>query len=309
MCSRKTYITSVLVIVTILLLISFRHLAWDEYEIGFPIPSLLADSPAANPDLLSVSSRKAAAIVETRPLDSLIPIVLHFSSVLGPEWPIHIFTSPANIGIFSDSIPFQRQVEAGQFHVRALPTDIVLNTHASISGFFTKPWFWEAMAPAEQILLFQADSMLCSNSPQSVDDFLQYDFVGAPINGERGLGIGYNGGLSIRNRSLCLDIVNTYDWQDERHGDHAQGNVDYEDQWFAKKMRELPRRDDGTPGANLPQTDVAMRFAVETMWFDRPLGFHQVNVWQPGKMEEIYKWCPEYKLCTVETFTDHNLDA
>jgi len=164
------------------------------------------------------------------------------------------------------------------------------------------------MAPAEHILMFQADSIIRSNSPQRVEDFLEYDFVGAPIDSERGLGMGYNGGLSIRNRTLCLDIVNTHDWQEERHGDHSQGNIDCEDQWFAKKMRELLVRDDGSPRANLPSTDVVMSFAVETMWHEKPLGFHQANIWQTEKMEEVYKWCPEYKMCTVETFTDHNTD-
>jgi hypothetical protein len=211
--------------------------------------------------------------------------------------------------IFSTSAPFQREVNQGRFRLRTLPPEAHLNTHASVSGFFTSPWFWEQMAPAEHVLMFQADSIICSKSPERIDDFLQYDFVGAPVDSERGLGMGYNGGLSIRNRSMCLDIVQTHDWQEERHGDHSQGNIDYEDQWFAKKMRELPSRPDGSPGANLPTTDVAMRFSVETMWHERPLGFHQATVWQPGKMDEILAWCPEYKMAMIETFTDHNVDA
>jgi hypothetical protein len=142
--------------------------------------------------------------------------------------------------------------------VRTLPADTPLNNHASISRFFTSPWFWEATTPAEHVLLFQADSILCSNSPQNIDDFLEYDFVGAPIDSDRGLGLGWNGGLSIRNRKMCLDIVKARSWEEERHGDHSQGNVDYEHQWFAKAMRELPAKPDGSPGANLPTKEVAM---------------------------------------------------
>lgn len=156
--------------------------------------------------------------------------------------------------------------------------------------------------------MFQVDSIICSNAPQKVEDFLQYDFVGAPVDSSRNLGFGYNGGLSLRNRAMMLDIVRTHDWEEERHGDHSHGNVDYEDQWFSKVLRELPLKADGSPGARLPSTEEAMRFSVETIWYDRPLGYHQANVWQPGKMDEIYKWCPEYKLALTETFTDHNTD-
>ena len=247
-------------------------------------------------------------IVENRVLANLIPIILHFSSVLGPEWPIHLFTSEENQKTLLQSFPFQRGVSAGRLHIRPLPPNTELNTHASISDFYTTPWFWEQLAPAEHLLLFQADSILCSNSDQHVDDFLQYDFIGAPVDEERGLGMGYNGGLSLRNRTKCLEIVNTYSWQTERHGDHSQGNVDYEDQWFSKKMRELPAGLDGRPGANLPSLEVAMRFSVETMWYDKPLGYHQPNVWQSAHMDEVYSWCPEYRMCTKETFTNHDTE-
>jgi hypothetical protein len=143
--------------------------------------SLIPAPPVEIPHDLHISSQKVAAIVENRPLENLIPIILHFSSVLGPEWPMHIFTSQANKGLFSESGPFQREVAAGRFHVRSLPEEEKLNSHASVSAFFTKDWFWEQLAPAEHILLFQADSILCSKSPQKVEDFLQYDFVGAPV--------------------------------------------------------------------------------------------------------------------------------
>ena len=307
---RCSAVTAVLII-TIFLLFASQRLSYDGYSSAGQTgsnPSLQwkDDRPVADG---GISTRKAAVIVENRRLDNLIPIILHFSSVLGSEWPIHIFTSERNTGIFQASVPFQRNVAAGRFHVRALPPEASLTTHASVSSFFTGPWLWEQMAPAEHLLLFQADSILCSNSQLKVEDFLQYDFVGAPVDSARGLGMGYNGGLSIRNRSLLLEITQSNDWQVERHGDHSQGNVDYEDQWFSKKLRELPPKPDGSPGANLPSPETAMRFSVETMWFDRPLGYHQPNVWQADHMSEIYRWCPEYRLCTLETFTDHNPES
>ena len=306
--NKRLTIAGSILIITIILFFTSRRLTSEEYSFrGARPPGAGAEDFSAAPDT-RISKEKAAVIVENRVLANLIPIILHFSSVLGPEWPIHVFTGEENQRILLQSFPFQRGVSAGRFHIRLLPPDTPLNTHASVSNFMTTPWFWEQLAPAEHLLLFQADSILCSNSDQKVEDFLQYDFVGAPVDEVRGLGMGYNGGLSLRSRTKCLEIVNTHSWQTERHGDHSQGNVDYEDQWFSKKMRELPAGPDGRPGANLPSTDVAMRFSVETMWYDKPLGYHQPNVWQAERMEEVYKWCPEYRMCTTETFTNHDTE-
>ncbi|KAH6668174.1 hypothetical protein B0J14DRAFT_600001 [Halenospora varia] len=309
--SRKTTILAIsFLIATVILLFCFQIVSSTDSWILGQIPPVRSSSKDDTKNFIPPPSvRKAAAIIENRPLDSLIPVILHFAAVLGPEWPIHIFSSEGNMGIFTTSAPIQREVNNGRFHLRTLPAEFALNTHASVSSFFTKPWFWEAMDPVEHVLLFQADSIICIKSPQRVDDFLQYDFVGAPVDEGRGLGMGWNGGLSIRNRSMCLDIVRTHNWEEERHGDHSQGNVDYEDQWFSKRMREMPLKADGAPGANLPPLEVAQMFSVETMWHDRPLGYHQATVWQPGRMEEILAWCPEYKMSMIETFTDHNPDA
>ncbi|KAG9238325.1 hypothetical protein BJ875DRAFT_451289 [Amylocarpus encephaloides] len=258
-------------------------------------PKVIGDvtvPPKVNtPPAVAISNEKAAVIVESRPLENLIPIILHFSSVLGPEWPVHVFTTKPNMGLFADSDVFQRNVGAGRFQVRPLPEDETLKSNTSVSAFFTKPWIWEQMAPAQHVLLFQADSILCSKAPQRMEEFLEYDFVGAPIR--RNLGIRYNGGLSLRNRTMCLDITRNHDWLEDSHGENSKGELDYEDQWFRKKIEEYP-------GSTLPESDVAVKFSVETLWYDKPLGFHQPDIWQKEHMAEIYKWCPEYRMCTTE---------
>lgn len=75
---------------------------------------------------------------------------------------------------------------------------------------------------------------------------------------------------------------------------------DYEDQWFFKHLATLPKKWGGAHGATLPGMEVAMTFAVESVYYDRPLGYHQVGLKFPEKLDEIGKWCPEYHLCTDE---------
>lgn len=150
-----------------------------------------------------------------------------------------------------------------------MPPNTTFNDHNSVSEFLTGPWLWEELAPAEHVLVFQADSILCANSETRVDDFLHYDFVRAPIAvpevGDSGHGEGVNGGLSLRNRSMILDIVKNSNWSLEM----VDGTIlhdgcsttkpclMFEDQWFYHKMKEL--------GGRLPTKEVAMKFSVETV--------------------------------------------
>jgi len=93
----------------------------------------------------------------------------------------------------------------------------------------TQKWLWESLAPAENILLFQSDSMLCANAARSVDDYFKYDFVGAPIATD--LGRGYNGGLSLRKRSTTMRVLEEWDWEEtKKDGDR------FEDQWFFNRF-------------------------------------------------------------------------
>ncbi|KFY01801.1 hypothetical protein O988_02526 [Pseudogymnoascus sp. VKM F-3808] len=247
----------------------------------------------------SPSSNKVAALMETRATPNLVPLILHFSSVLGPTWPIKIFTTQAAIANLSTSAAFERKIADKSISFVLLPETETFKEHSSVSAFFSKPWFWEQLAPAERVLMFQSDSIICANSRRTVDDFLEYDFIGAPVR--EGLGAGYNGGLSIRNVPLILEIVNKESWSEDRkekNGKYKDGpNVDYEDQWFYAKMSER--------NAHFPTQEVASQFAVETIWAEKPLGYHQANVWQAGSMDDILKWCPEYKMCTSETYTSH----
>lgn len=206
------------------------------------------------------------------------------------------------------SAPFQRAIEAGNIEVRFLPSTIEFRVRDEVSEFLTSSWFWEQLAPAHHILLFQADSMICSNSPSTVDDFLRFDFIGAPINPYLGRNDeGMNGGLSLRNRTLTLEIISRWNWTEERaqSPDPMFPNVAYEDQWFYKKMRYInnasARNDsEGNSWVNLPTQEEAMKFAVETIWYDKPLGYHQVGLWQVDRLEEVNKWCPEHWMATSE---------
>ncbi|KAL8946464.1 MAG: hypothetical protein Q9222_007144 [Ikaeria aurantiellina] len=240
-------------------------------------PERLASPPPPN-------NTKLAVIIENRPLTNLVPLVLAFSAVLGQQWPIRIFHSNQN-ALVLDTPPIQKLVDNGHVTLQLLPAEDTFTSHEPVSVFLTSPWIWEQLAPSKHVLMFQTDSMLCSNSPRTVDDFLEYDFVGAPI--ETDDGHNYNGGLSIRNREMMLEIAKGFE---------REPNSQYEDQWFADKLRAMPPKPNGQPYANLPSFEAASDFAVESIWKDKPFGIHQLSRWHGERLAELQSWCPEYQL-------------
>jgi hypothetical protein len=166
---------------------------------------------------------KVAVMIEDRPRKNLVALILHFNSVLGPSWPIVIYTSSENLGTFSSSAALGRHLHSGIISIRILPSTVLFTNSDSVSRFLTKPWLWENLAPATHILMFQSDSMLCANAARSVEDFFEYDFVGAPIAPH--LGAGMNGGLSLRKRETFLRILDEWDWETDK-------GSRFEDRWF-----------------------------------------------------------------------------
>ncbi|KAJ3024338.1 hypothetical protein HKX48_000013 [Thoreauomyces humboldtii] len=226
-----------------------------------------------------ISSPTVAVIIENRPLKNLLPVIIHFAGVLGPTWPIHVFKGRQNSDLFAGSAAIQRLVQSGRIVMHDLPKDAVFSSHTDVSRFLTKPWVWEQLLPADHALLFQADAMLCANSRYRPEDFLQYSLIGAPI--DRQWGVGYNGGLSLRHVPSVLRVIEKFDWN--------QTPGEFEDQWFFARMQLIE-------GTRLPTEQEAMPFSVETIWFDRPLGYHQPKRWQEARMGEILAYCPEVAL-------------
>ena len=253
-------------------------------------PTKMLD-PLPIPELLAPFSKaKCAVIIDSQPSTRLPAILLHFHAMLGPTWPVFIFvTDPGSF----PSTSFMTRMPDGTrydprdtkiihpFNIRRLPREIKFTSHKRYSQFLVDPWLWDQLAPFEKVLLFQSDSILCANSARTVDEFLVWDFIGAPI--APFLGSGYNGGLSIRNRTLMLDIIKG------SQAELRRKKPEYEDRWYYKKM--LMMRD-----VKLPHPSLASDFAVESWYNLRPLGYHQPTVFYDEKMEEKREWCPEIDL-------------
>ncbi|THV45093.1 hypothetical protein BGAL_0531g00030 [Botrytis galanthina] len=153
---------------------------------------------------------KVAVIIEDSYRPEVVPLVLHFGSVLGPTWPILIYTSIEEVARFSTSAALSRYLKQGLIQIRNLPQTVLFTDLKARNKFMTDTWLWESLAPAEHILLFDSDSMLCSNAATSVDDFFAYDLVGTPVKDK-----GHRGGLSMRKRSSMLRVLENWEFADD----------------------------------------------------------------------------------------------
>lgn len=123
---------------------------------------------------------------------------------------------------------------------------------------FTDPHLYgDILAPAEHLLVFQPDSIFCANAPKTVNDFLEWDWIGAPWSPTSEFG--GNGGLSLRKVSKILDVLG----KERRPNDDPE----LEDLWLCNRLNQLE-------GVRLPNATLSKTFSVEGVWDESPLGYH-----------------------------------
>ena len=155
--------------------------------------------------------------------------MLHFMSVVPPEWRFRFMGSPASVAHINGSSAIREMVAIGKLDLTYIPANMTTNSQEEISRFLTNRWIYETvLQPAKHLLVFQTDSMLCANSQQSINEWLDYDWVGAPWhpNGKWG----GNGGLSLRKVEPILDILRNQVRTDKMP----------EDVWLAERLAHRP---------------------------------------------------------------------
>ncbi|GBF97808.1 hypothetical protein Rsub_11334 [Raphidocelis subcapitata] len=226
---------------------------------------------------------KVAVLAETRASDRLVPVVVLFATRLPPDWRLQLFLSDEARAAAGAAPALRGWIESGRIiplpWARAGNSTNVGVVVGEYNALLLSKAFWHAVA-GEHVLIFQLDSALCAASPHKLDDFLEYDYVGAPWPESYGgpdhrPGCG-NGGLSLRRRSAMLRSL-------ERTGAPTNRN---EDLVFCDGLSAI--------GGRLPTRETARTFAVEMMFYERPLGLHKF--WQfftPEQRRHLFDYCPE----------------
>ena len=129
-------------------------------------------------------------------------------------------------------------------NIRIIKTDNSNLTVSEYSKMLTSLKFWENLK-GEKILIYQEDSFIFKNN---IMDFIKWDYIGAPFpigTNDTPNGVG-NGGLSLRTKSIMIEIINKISPNNTQYNSSTldymkDNNLDYppEDVYFSKNMQEL----------------------------------------------------------------------
>lgn len=207
----------------------------------------------------------AGLIVETRDHPNLIPVIDNFKSVL-PGVPIYAFH-----GISNEHKLKERYGEENMFYINIDSDDLTIRQY---NYLLTLNDLWKNIH-AEHVLVFQTDSVLFTASDVKIEDYFQYDYVGAPWTKMYGYyarnafmfrGLDKhtwagNGGLSLRKCETMEKVTRT----------HPYLSIPYapEDVYFSNALHYMK-------DIKLPVREVAASLFYESIESDTmPLGAHK----------------------------------
>ena len=239
--------------------------------------------------LASIEKTCGAITVMHRPCSTIGATIANFVGVLGTTWPITIYhTDSAEASVKANKVV---AAHAATGHVSFIPTrdlgDFAELPHGNIESYsrlLTAPAFWHSVS-VDVVLVFQTDSVLCSQSPYSITDFVQYDFIGAPWaikSDEHPNFHSGNGGLSLRSVDAMRRIATTRTY--------VPGTA--EDFFFVNALVELQQRGERVL---LPSLASAAHFSFESGDLPSNMSFG-VHRWKGLPLETravIERKCPE----------------
>lgn len=244
--TRRMRAAGALVIFVILSFALIRP-SMSETSPGFTtIPSVHLDFEHRPEGASPYNISKVALLIENRVNPILSPLILHFMSVVPPDWRFRFMGSIESVEFVNKSRAIRDAVDMGKLDLTYIPTNMTTGSQEEISRFLTTLWLYEVvLQPAEWLLVFQTDSMLCANSRQTLNSWLDYDWVGAPWNPNGRFG--GNGGLSLRRVSKIIDVL--------RHQERIPG-TEPEDVWLTDRLGHRP-------GAKLANGTASLTFSGE----------------------------------------------
>jgi hypothetical protein len=207
-------------------------------------------------------TNKFCVIIEPRSHHMLIPVIKNFMYLLQKKgWGLILFHGTENEQFIRDELN-------GWPNIRYIKMSVANLTSLEYSNILCSIDFWQLLLKlgCQHSLIFQVDTVLLKDT---IDEFLQYDYVGAPwVVKWFGMDIG-NGGLSLRNVKKMYDITNKF----PRLASTIIGNryLENEDIYFSYYLTYVE-------GSKLPTVEVAKTFSVETIYHDDTCGMHQPHI-------------------------------
>lgn len=99
-------------------------------------------------------------------------------SVVPRDWRFLMIGSKKSVALVARAHAIQHQQERGKIDFQTIPGLSTTHDEGYTSRLLTDPKFYHEYLPGvEWMLRYQSDSILCANSPKSLDEFLGSDWV------------------------------------------------------------------------------------------------------------------------------------
>ena len=212
-------------------------------------------------------SKYTAIIVEPRKHRALQFVLQNFLENLSDEWNIIIFHGSENVDYVKDIV-----TQISNERITKLVNLNVDNLNSqAYSKLFVEKHIIYPHIDTETFLIFQTDSIIFNKNRHFINNFLEYDYVGAPWKW-LGYNIG-NGGLSLRKKNKMLEIIEN----------HPYNGSENEDMYFSFQ---------NTIECKKPNLEKAKTFSVETIFHENCFGVHNcwryLNHYELNRLKELY---------------------
>jgi hypothetical protein len=219
----------------------------------------------------------SAIIVEPRKHRALEYVLNNFLENLSNQWNIIIFHGNLNIDYINDIINnklinYKNRISMINLNVDNLTIDQYNELFITNFDFYNK-------IPTETFLVFQTDTLINKKYKHFINQFLKYDYVGAPWKWAP-FGVG-NGGLSLRKKSKMLQIMKN----DNNRYKNANNEFINEDVYFSmSKVVNLYK----------PSFQLAKKFSIEAIFSLMSFGCHKAYIHIDNNL--LFKRYPDIKI-------------
>lgn len=236
--------------------------------------------PLPNIQVSAKSSIYTALIVEPRKHKALEFVLNNFLDNLDNHWNIVVLHGTYNKDFVNKII--EKMDDSNKIRITTVNINVENLTVAQYSELFYNPLFYNYI-PTETFLIFQTDSIILKQNKDKINNFLKYDYVGAPwpktmgILGKMEVG---NGGLSLRKKSKMLELLKYKSRGVDRDINPVYGKYIAEDQFFCGyHIKEV--------NISKPTFNDAKNFSVECIFYTYPFGIHKPWLWLPPNQFNI----------------------
>jgi hypothetical protein len=219
-----------------------------------------------------------AVIVEPRKHKGLHYVLENFMNNLSEEWSFVIFHGLINLEFIKNII--EKHLVEHSHRIKLVKLNFINMKVDDYNKLLKYSKKFYSFIPTEKFLIFKTDSIILKQHKDLINDFLDYDYVGAPwnhspfsLNLSENERVG-NGGLSLRKKSKMIEIMK------------KQGKSDYPEDIYFSCYKPVK--------INKPSFKKAMLFSVEGIFNKKSFGCHRP--WVNDENKFLYENYDEVKM-------------